>query len=145
MLQYLRANLAFFNLLTSLVEHRVYCDKSPGGVVAMIPQSFPLLPTLLIHSDKTLLSLIRQLCSPAGLAGKKNDGVPRLCSSDIWARLQRLMRIQAIKFSYIIVTNECCFGRRNTFVSNFPFSYCQSHQICAPCGLDMSFSFSLLW
>lgn len=71
MLQYLRANLAFFNLLTSLVEHRVYCDKSPGGVVAMIPQSFPLLPTLLIHSDKTLLSLIRQLCSPAGLAGKK--------------------------------------------------------------------------
>lgn len=35
-----------------------YCDKSPGGVVVMIPQSLTLLSALLIHSDKGPFSLI---------------------------------------------------------------------------------------
>lgn len=132
-----RQTRPFYDLLTSLVEQRVYCDKSPGGVIVMIPQSFPLLPTLLIHSDKTPLSLIRPLCSPAGLSGE-NDWEPRLSSSDVRTGLHRLMRIQ-------VITSILCsqMGGRHAFVSNYPFSYWQSRQICAPCDPDMSSSFPL--
>ena len=132
-----RLTRPFFDLLASLVEECVYCDKSPGGVIVTIPQSFPLLPTLLIHSDKTPLWLIRPLCSPAGLSGEK-DWEPRLSSSDVWAGLRRLMRIQVITS---ILRSQ--MGGRDAFVSNYPFPYWQSRQICAPRDPDMSSSFPL--